>query len=338
MPSYGTIAKVAMHRRLARWFYMLVGSTLANGCVDPPAPPTASGEPTDSGSTTHGVGTTTNPAADSTSSTVSSSSDGGETAAPCPFGCEEGGGGISFECDVLAQDCPKAEKCSPWANDGWDAWNATRCSPQAREPAASGEPCSVLGSATSGIDTCDIGSMCWNVDPVTLEGVCAPMCTLAGEELLCDDPDSRCVLTNEGAIALCLRECDPLQPSCASDEQCVTGPDERLWFCAPLQDAPAAPGQPCEYLNVCEAGAVCVSLLTALPGSDCEGSPGCCAAVCELGGASSCPAGTECAVWYEPGLAPPGLEGLGLCTDSPEIPPEGWVEGYRDHLIAELGV
>ncbi len=30
--------------------------------------------------------------------------------------------------------------------------------------------CTVEGSATSGIDTCQAGAMCWDVDPVTLAG------------------------------------------------------------------------------------------------------------------------------------------------------------------------
>ena len=45
------------------------------------------------------------------------------------------GGGISFECDLFEQDCPPGEKCMPWANDGGGAWNATRCSPVADNPA-----------------------------------------------------------------------------------------------------------------------------------------------------------------------------------------------------------
>lgn len=71
------------------------------------------------------------------------------------FLSEPDGGGTGFECDVFAQDCPPGEKCVPWANDGGGVWNATRCSPVDDDPAAPGEPCTVEGGPTSGIDDCD---------------------------------------------------------------------------------------------------------------------------------------------------------------------------------------
>ena len=64
----------------------------------------------------------------------------------------------------------------PWANDGGDEWNATRCSPIADVPTQVGELCMVEGSGTSGIDDCDQGLVCWQVDPDTNVGVCHALC------------------------------------------------------------------------------------------------------------------------------------------------------------------
>src|SRR5262245_46725118 len=51
------------------------------------------------------------------------------------------GGGVSIECDAWAMDCPRGEKCMPWANDGGSEWNATRCSPLDPDPAHPGDQC-----------------------------------------------------------------------------------------------------------------------------------------------------------------------------------------------------
>src|SRR5690349_13167900 len=47
------------------------------------------------------------------------------------------------ECDIWEEDCPEGYKCMPWANDGGNAWNATRCSPIAPDAHAPGESCTV---------------------------------------------------------------------------------------------------------------------------------------------------------------------------------------------------
>ena len=91
-----------------------------------------------------------------------------------------GGGGGFNECDIEAQDCPEGEKCMPWANDGGDEWNGTRCSPIAKDPGPLGGPCLAEGSGTSGIDDCDLGLVCWQVDPKTNQGVCHAMCGPGG--------------------------------------------------------------------------------------------------------------------------------------------------------------
>jgi hypothetical protein len=83
-----------------------------------------------------------------------------------------------FECDILAQDCPAGRKCMPWANDGGMEWNATHCTRVVAMPVQHGDPCVVEGNGYSGFDDCELGVMCWEVDPVTDAGVCAALCDL----------------------------------------------------------------------------------------------------------------------------------------------------------------
>jgi hypothetical protein len=87
------------------------------------------------------------------------------------------------ECDLLAQDCPRGLKCMPWANDGGAALNSTHCTPLAPAPGQPGDPCTVEGQL-SGFDDCALGAVCWDVDPATLQGVCAALC----DQALMPDP------------------------------------------------------------------------------------------------------------------------------------------------------
>jgi Ca-activated chloride channel family protein len=148
----------------------------------------------------------------------------------------DGGGGVSFECDLFAQDCMEGEKCMPWANDGGPLHNATRCSPVDPDPGQAGEPCSVEGSGVSGIDDCALGSMCWDVDAQG-EGTCVAMCGGSAEAPLCDS-GFWCYQGNDGALSLCLEDavCEDdgvCQCMCAADPNCE--PEQ----CAGVQRAEA---------------------------------------------------------------------------------------------------
>jgi hypothetical protein len=273
---------------------------------------------------------------DSTAGSSSSSDDasGDDSGWPCGAPgsaerlahCPPDGGGVSFECDVLAQDCAVGEKCMPWANDGGPAWNATRCSPIADPPDPVGSPCTVEGSALSGLDSCELGAQCWDVDPLTDEGECVAMCTGDVSELFCEDPDTSCLLGNDGAIALCLPNCDPLLQDCQDGEVCVSGSVDEAFVCIPGMDEPSADGGPCEYLNVCATGLVC-AIAEAVPG--CDDALGCCTPLCDLSApedtcAMSVP-GTTCSPWYMRGQSP-GVQYEALCSavSVSEIPEGAW--------------
>ncbi|MCH9684851.1 MAG: ribulose phosphate epimerase [Deltaproteobacteria bacterium] len=225
------------------------------------------------------------------------------------------GGGISFECDIFAQDCPDGEKCMPWSNDG-GAWNATRCSPIAENPGQPGDECAVEGSGTSGIDDCDVGVMCWDVDGETNMGTCVAMCTGDAANPICEDPDTTCSIANDGAIVLCLPVCDPLLQDCPEGQACY--PVAEDWVCGPDASGEMGTyGDPCEFINVCDPGLIC---LGAAATPNCQGAGGCCTEVCDISdpaGDAQCtgaPQGQTCQVWYEEGAAPPGYEDVGACS------------------------
>lgn len=219
-----------------------------------------------------------------------------------------------FECDPFAQNCPFGDKCMPWANDGGSLWNATRCSPIDDAPGAPGDPCTVEGAPTSGIDSCDIGSMCWGVDLDTLQGTCVAMCTGSEQDPLCAEPDAQCLITFDGAISLCLPQCDPLGSSCSEGEGCYPFPSG--FFCFVDASGPqGAHGDLCEDVNFCDPGTVCWPE-SSVP--NCEGAIGCCAQLCDLDdplGDDQCPGvldGEQCVPWPEE--LPPPLPPIGVCS------------------------
>ncbi len=251
--------------------------------------------------------------------TSADGSSGGDVDTGVIFLVDPDGGGVSFECDLFAQDCPQGEKCMPWANDGGGAWNATRCSPIAPAPGQAGDECTVEGNGVSGIDDCDIGVMCWDVDPKTNMGTCVAMCTGDESNPICEDPDTSCAIANDGAIILCLPNCDPLLQDCVDGQACY--PINDAWSCAPdASGETGVYGDPCEFINVCDPGYICLNAAAVPSGQACEGAGGCCSGICDLSdpaGDAQCEGaagGQTCQAWYEEGAAPPGYEDVGACA------------------------
>lgn len=312
-----------------RFSALLVCTTLALGCG-----PTVMLDPGDSGGTAGSEDTTaagdspgpvtstgtpppaTTVGGDSTSASDESTGNGDNVFLPDPTGGPE-----AFECDTFEQDCPEGEKCMPWANDGGSSWNATRCSPVALDPGQTDDPCTVEGSGVSGIDSCDVGLMCWDVNPKTNEGVCWALCTGSPKLPTCEADNATCQIASDGALALCVPRCNPLTQDCREGQGCY--PINDSFQCAPVGGRPpAGPGQSCEYINSCEAGTACLPG-EAVPG--CEELFGCCTEFCDLGsklGDAQCSGmdlGQQCQPWYEPGTAPPGYENVGICAG-----PDAW--------------
>lgn len=216
-------------------------------------------------------------------------------------------------CDVYAQDCPPGSKCMPFANDGAPFWNDTACFPIDRETDAIGESCTVLDNALSGLDSCELGAMCWNVDPFTGVGVCHALCSGSPFAPECADPVMGCAQFDPFVLPVCVPACDPLVQDCALGQTCLPLGD---FVC--LGDASGGAGvqgDPCEALNVCDPGLVCINGALV---PDCA-TFGCCSAWCDLDDAESdaaCAAsageGAACSPFF-PDDPPAGLENLGVC-------------------------
>ena len=216
-----------------------------------------------------------------------------------------GGGGGFFECDLQAQDCPQGEKCMPWANDGGSEWNASRCSPVADDPGLPGDACIVEGSPWSGIDSCDVGGVCWQVDVETNQGVCHPLCQ---GMFTCPEPLA-CMLFDAAEVPLCVQGCDPLAPDCPAGEACTfLGLD---LVCQPIPAEVATLGQPCESELACEPGTLCAFD----PAVSCGNGPGmgCCSQPCDVNDPAACTGPEVCTPWF-PLRPPPELAYLGVCV------------------------
>ncbi|MEM7158519.1 MAG: hypothetical protein AAF799_37110 [Myxococcota bacterium] len=216
------------------------------------------------------------------------------------------GPGSGAECDIVVQDCPTGEKCT------WGQGNPV-CVPLADDPAAPGEPCTIDDTGPFGpVDDCEQGGLCWFIDQETGVGTCYSMCTASSSYPVCDDPETFCALSGEGP-PLCLRWCDPLGSDCAEGQGCY--PINDWWRCAPTIDDASQLGEPCEFINGCEAGLICLSIEVFV---SCEGI-GCCGEVCSLDDPSctSTAPETMCAPWYEEGDAPLQLEDVGACVEVP---------------------
>ena len=221
-----------------------------------------------------------------------------------------GGDDPVVECDVWAQDCPPDEKCMPYSWNGDPTWNATKCTEVAAAPNQPGDPCTVEGSGVSGVDDCDKAAMCWDVDPETNTGTCLAFCAGSQNNPVCNDPSTSCSITNEGVLILCLPNCDPLQQDCDGDQGCYGSPAG--YVCAPdVSGTMGVAGDPCEAINVCDAGLECMPAEVV---QDCQGSIGCCTEFCDTDEAvDDCTGEHMCMPAFEMGEAPPGYETVGYC-------------------------
>ena len=236
--------------------------------------------------------------------------EGDEGAPPdAVFIVDPDGGSAHYMCSLWDQDCAPGEKCNIWASDGGNAWNATKCVPIDPDPDAIGDECSVVESGVSGLDSCEIGAVCWNVDGETSLGTCVAYCTGSEANPICEDSTQHCTGRD---FMLCLPSCCPLEQTCHEGEACY--PTGDTFECVPdAGGETGAFGDACEFINVCDPGLFCANP-EAVPG--CQGGSGCCTPYCDTAGdvcASRHP-GMECVPWFEEGHAPAGEEHIGACV------------------------
>ena len=289
-----------------------VSILIACGPAAPPVDGGSTSATSSSGSTTGlsepTLGTTTS----TVGTTTSTATTGGvaETGTTVDFVAKPDVDGGILPCDVWKQDCPAGQKCVPYAEGGGVAWNALKCVDITGDGAV-GDPCTVVGGGGSGIDDCALGMLCWDVDERG-HGTCVAMCSGSPDGPTCP-PKSSCSISGDGALNICIFDCDPLLQDCPGADLCI--PVGEGFLCA--QDDSGDGGQvndPCEYANTCDPGLVCLN--TANASVTCQqGSQGCCQPFCEFPG-SPCPnPDQQCLPWYDPMMPiPPGNEDVGVCA------------------------
>jgi hypothetical protein len=148
-------------------------------------------------------------------------------------------------------------------------------------------------AATTGAACVDINGEC-----CPLEQACGDF-ECCGEGMFCE------------VDVYCREKCNPLQPTCeVSNAVCVLSVNEELFYCTG-QAQPGAAGDPCDCLNCCDLGHIC---LGAKYVQGCE-SDDCCAPFCDLSNPIACPGAMEsCQALYTEGTAPAGYENVGICT------------------------
>lgn len=249
-------------------------------------------------------------------STTANVTTGPETSAGSSGGATESfimakdaGGSKPPECDVFEQDCPAGKACKPAASPGADTWDTAVCTEVGANPGAVGDPCTADGQ--TGVDTCDVGNLCWYFDGMG-NGSCIAMCTGSAMNPTCE-AGLVCDITNNGQLILCLQVCDPLAQSCPDGQICFFSDTASNFIC----DFDASGdmgmyGDPCEYINVCDYGLFCTDAKN-VPGCV---SSGCCSPYCDVTLPNDCPdqaKGQVCVPWYTMN-PPPGQENIGACA------------------------
>ena len=216
------------------------------------------------------------------------------------------------ECDIWNwDDCPEGQKCTAVAcGVGGNSWDSNVCR-DIQGDAQHAEPCTYTdGSGISGNDTCAEGLMCWNADADTGVGYCIAFCTGSPDVPTCP-LGYQCHIPGNGTLPLCFEVCDPLADDCQGNEVCV--PDGQSFDCVLDASGDMAPyGAPCEFINVCNPGLMCVDA-AGVPEPSCESAVGCCSPFCNVFEPSTCPGeGQSCEPVYDPQV--PGFEHVGVCT------------------------
>jgi hypothetical protein len=219
-------------------------------------------------------------------------------------------GGVVGQCDPGLQDCPNPdEKCTAYVSEpGGCCVDANKC-----VPIIGNKQVGDLCTRTEDNDDCDKGLFCWTKRTGdTGAGVCWEFCVPEAPDQCLGDGGT-CMSLNDGALPLCMTECNPLTQDCTADRGCYPAFD--TFVCArPAHDEGMGnDGDQCGVVPGCKPGLVCVDT-SVLDGC---ASGACCTPFCDLTDPDPCATPEECTPWFNEGEAPPGLEDLGACT----IPP-----------------
>jgi hypothetical protein len=140
-------------------------------------------------------------------------------------------------------------------------------------------------------------------------GICKKFCD-ANDMNSCSG--GLCVPWNDGINPTCEYYCDPLAQDCAGNNVgCYPAFDSFVCHTTGFDDGKGQDGDDCYTIQSCIPGLVCVA-------GDVQtgcASDRCCTPICNVMDVGPCSDPMEeCVPWYEPGMAPPGLEDVGICA------------------------
>ncbi len=277
-------------------------TSMASGSAD-------AGAPTSSSTSNGELGTTSTGQA-STSSEGETETDGCHIAKRLDMSNEP------IECDNFKQDCNECEKCSPYFYDG-KAFTGLKCVPVAPMPAKVGEDCIIDGKFGDGLDNCEKGSVCFNIEWSEIGGVCMALCVGSADAATCANPLDLCRISGEAIIPLCFPKCNPLEdPSCSDSDQVCAPLDSNGFVC--MDKTLGGGGEKydsCSTDNACQSGNICAQWDHV---DECDAqSTGCCLAFCDISLSPNPKCDTNngevCVAWYPPDQAPDGYENVGFC-------------------------
>ncbi|MCA9693820.1 MAG: hypothetical protein R3A51_13310 [Nannocystaceae bacterium] len=221
------------------------------------------------------------------------------------------------DCDATLEGCEEGEKCNIFSDEDGFSLGQIDCFPLDPNPVDVGEPCDAGAEYNDGIDNCVEGATCWDVNEEGI-GTCVALCHAIDEnsyDYTCAPYEGSCTLCQECVVGLCLPYCDPLLNDCPDGKICIPDTQGDGWVCTlDASEGAHPPGTPCDFVNQCNAGSVCLDS-SYYPSMACAQSAGCCGPVCDLED-PQCPddpPGLSCEPWYEEGMAPAGFEHIGAC-------------------------
>ncbi len=267
------------------------------------------------GGTVDGMAAPETGAATTSSSTTGSTESGTPSPTTAADFIAQPDGGPVTSCTLYADSCPAGEKCMPYASDGGNRQDATRCVPLAPSPGTVGDPCTVSEFPASGHDDCERGAFCVLYDTTELLGTCAAFCIEDEDRLTtCADPEARCVGGPDVLPQLCSSDCDPFGNDCPGDQACYR--IGKHFVClADVSPGTGQTGDPCVFTNDCPPVSLCANNDEV---ANCPTS-GCCTPLCDTrdpAAGAACPGYPEheCVRIWPVGTGPSLYEWVGACA------------------------